>query len=50
MVHAQGALLAFEGDQIELAYTAFAEWLSVSHDRKASQLGAITYSNGTVSP
>ena len=47
--HAQAALLAFEGDQIEPAYTAFAEWLSVGHDRKGSQLGAIAYSNGTVS-
>ncbi|KAF8260159.1 FAD-binding domain-containing protein [Lactarius quietus] len=43
-----GALLAFEGDQIEPAYTAFTKWLSVDHDRKATQLGAIAYSNGTV--
>ena len=49
MAHDQGALLVFEGDQIEPAYTAFAEWLSVGHDRKGSQLGAIAYSNGTVS-
>ena len=49
MAHAQAALLAFEGDHIEPAYTAFAEWLSVGHDRKGSQLGAIAYSNGTVS-
>ena len=49
MAHVQGALLAFEGGQIEPAYTAFAEWLSVDHDRKGSQLGAIAYSNGTVS-
>jgi hypothetical protein len=47
-VHAQGALLAFEGEQIEPAYTAFAEWLSGDHDRKGAQLGAVTYSNGTV--
>ena len=49
MVHAQGALLAFEGDQIEPAYTAFSKWLSVDHDRKGAQMGSITYSNGTVS-
>ena len=49
MVHTQAALLAFGGDQIEPAYTAFAKWLSVDHDRKGTQLGAIAYSNGTVS-
>jgi hypothetical protein len=49
MVHAQGALLAFEGDQIEPAYTAFSKWLSVDHDRKGAQTGSITYSNGAVS-
>ena len=49
MVHTQAALLAFGGDQIEPAYTAFAKWLSVNHDRKGTQLGAIAYSNGTVS-
>ena len=48
MVHAQGALLAFEGDQIEPAYTAFSKWLSVDHDRKGAQLGGAAYSNGTV--
>ena len=48
-MHAQGAVLAFTGDQIEPAYTAFANWLSVSHDRKGGQLGAIAYTNGAVS-
>ena len=48
MVHGQGTFLGFEGDQIELASTAFAEWLSVEHDRKGAQLGVITYSNGKV--
>jgi len=43
-----GALLAFEGDQIEPAYTAFSKWHSVEHDRKATQMGSITYLNGTV--
>jgi hypothetical protein len=43
-----GALLAFEGDQIEPAYTAFSKWLSVDHDRKGAQTGSITYSNGAV--
>jgi hypothetical protein len=49
MVYAQAALLAFEGDQIELAYTTFSKWLSVEHDRKGAQMGSITYSNGAVS-
>jgi hypothetical protein len=44
MVHSQGALLAYEGDQIEPACTTLAKWLSVDHDRKGSQLGAIAYS------
>jgi hypothetical protein len=48
MVHAQGAFLVFEGDQIEPASTTFAEWLSVEHDRKGGQLGVIIYSNGKV--
>ena len=48
-MRAQAALLAFGGDQIEPAYTAFAKWLSVDHDRKGTQLGAIAYSNGAVS-
>jgi hypothetical protein len=48
MVHAQGALLAFEGEQIEPAYTAFAEWLSEDHDHKGAQLGSVTYGNGAV--
>ncbi|KAI0301749.1 hypothetical protein B0F90DRAFT_1816959 [Multifurca ochricompacta] len=43
-----GAVLGFEGDQIEPAYTAFADFLSKEHDHKGSQLGEITYSNGTV--
>jgi len=43
-----GALLAFKGDQIEPAYTAFSKWTSIDHDRKGEQLGSITYSNGTV--
>jgi hypothetical protein len=44
MVHSQGALLPYEGDQIEPACTTLAKWLSVDHDRKGSQLGAIAYS------
>jgi hypothetical protein len=48
MVHAQGAFLVFEGDQIEPAYTAFSKWLSDEHDRKGAQMGVITYSNGKV--
>ena len=48
MVYAQGALLAFVGDQIEPAYTTLSEWLSVEHDRKATQLGFADYTNGTV--
>ncbi len=48
-MHVQGAVLDFEGDQIEPAYTAFAKWLSIDHDRKGAQMGAITYSNGAVS-
>ncbi|KAH9052689.1 FAD-binding domain-containing protein [Lactarius vividus] len=43
-----GAVLNFKGDQIEPAYTAFAKWLSVDHDPRAAQMGAITYSKGTV--
>lgn len=43
-----GAVLDFKGDQIKLAYTTFAKWLSVEHDAKGSQLGAIIYSNATV--
>ncbi|KAH9038637.1 FAD-binding domain-containing protein [Lactarius deliciosus] len=43
-----GAVLDFKGDQIEPAYTAFANWLSVDHDHKGAQMGAITYSKGTV--
>ncbi|KAI0301762.1 FAD-binding domain-containing protein [Multifurca ochricompacta] len=42
------AVLGFAGDQIEPAYTALADFLSKDHDHKATQLGAITYSNGTV--
>ena len=34
---------------MEPAYTTFATWLSIEHDRKGTQLGAIAYSNGTVS-
>ena len=49
MAYAQGALLEFEGGQIERSYTAFSKWLSVDHDRKATQMGSITYSNGAVS-
>ncbi|KAI9449075.1 hypothetical protein BJY52DRAFT_1227991 [Lactarius psammicola] len=45
-LHAQGAVLVFERDQIESAYTAFAKWLSVYHDRRGALMGAITYSNG----
>ncbi|KAI9450104.1 hypothetical protein BJY52DRAFT_1419706 [Lactarius psammicola] len=48
VLHAQGAVLVFEGDQIESAYTAFAKWLSVYHDSKSAPMGAITYSNGKV--
>ena len=48
MAHAQAALLVFEGDQIERAYTAIAKWLSVEHDRKGAQMGAIAYGNGSV--
>ena len=48
MMNAQGAFLAFERDQMEPAYTAFSNWLSVEHDRKASQLGFADYTNGTV--
>jgi N-acetylglucosamine kinase-like BadF-type ATPase len=48
MVHAQAAFLVFEGDQVEPAYTTFAKWLSVEHDRKGAQMGAIAYSNGIV--
>ncbi|KAN0139380.1 hypothetical protein V8E53_002881 [Lactarius tabidus] len=46
----RGVLIAYEGDQIEPAYTALAKWLFVDHDRKGSQLGIImiAYSNGTV--
>ncbi|KAH8988141.1 hypothetical protein EDB86DRAFT_2832008 [Lactarius hatsudake] len=44
-----GSLLAFSGDQIKPAFTAFAKWLSVEHDRKGAHLGAIAYSNGTAS-
>jgi hypothetical protein len=47
-VHAQGALLAFEGEQVEPAYNTFSEWLSGDHDRKGAQLGSVTYSNGAV--
>ncbi|KAH8980666.1 FAD-binding domain-containing protein [Lactarius akahatsu] len=43
-----GAVLDFKGDQIEPAYTAFARWLFVDHDHKGAQMGAITYSKGTV--
>ncbi|KAI9439635.1 FAD dependent oxidoreductase [Lactarius indigo] len=43
-----GALLVFQGDQIKPAYTAFAEWLSVDHDRKGAQLGAVAYSDGAI--
>ncbi|KAH9173911.1 hypothetical protein EDB89DRAFT_1904863 [Lactarius sanguifluus] len=49
IAHAQGALLAFSGDQIKPVYTTFAKWLSVEHDRKGAHLGAIAYSNGTAS-
>jgi hypothetical protein len=42
-------MLAFVGDQIEPAYTALSKWLSVDHDRKAVQIGAIAYTNGAVS-
>ena len=49
MMYIQGALLAFEGDQIQPAYTAFSKWLSVDHDRKGTQMGSISYSNGAVS-
>ena len=48
MVYSQGALLSYEGDQIEPAYTAFSNWLSVDHDPKGAQLGGAAYSNGTV--
>jgi len=43
-----GAVLVFKGDQIEPAYTAFAKWLLVEHDRKGTQMGAIAYSGGKV--
>ena len=49
MAHTQSAALVFTGDQIELAYTALANWISVDHDRKGAQLGNIAYTNGTVS-
>jgi hypothetical protein len=49
MVHAQCAQLAFEGDQIEPAYTALSNWTLVEHDRKGVQIGGITYRNGKVS-
>jgi hypothetical protein len=42
------ALLTFEGDQIEPAYTAFSTWTSVEHDRKGVQLAAIAYIDGTI--
>ena len=48
MARAQGAVLDFEGYQIKPAYTAFAKWLSVEHDRKGAQMGAIVYGNGKV--
>ncbi|KAN0139139.1 FAD-binding domain containing protein [Lactarius tabidus] len=42
------ALLAFEGDQIEPAYTALSKWTTVEHDRKGVQIGSITYRNGKI--
>jgi hypothetical protein len=49
MAHVQGATLVFEGEQIEPAYAAFSQWLSVDHDRKGGQFGHIIYGNGRVS-
>ncbi|KAI0251538.1 FAD-binding domain-containing protein [Lactifluus subvellereus] len=43
-----GTVLSFAGNQIEPAYTAFADFLSREHDHKGAQLGQISYDNGTV--
>ncbi len=45
----QGAFVSFEGDLTDPAEIAFAKFLSRPHDHhKAAQLGAFTYSNGSV--
>jgi hypothetical protein len=50
MTFKQAASLNFEGNLMENAQRAFAEFQNQEHDHKGAQQGKFIYSNGTVRP